>query len=208
MMSLNEIVNVPSKYLSHHPHLVVQHVDWIQCRYLLVQSAAAYRTATGQNAPDGDSASAREKDQHRYDLPYSQDFLTISTMHLKYLILICGSLYKLHELTFISRAKALSSVEIEQDPKRVATSISGKQIGIPECAMSVSRAFRTNRVSRSNSVKSSKRRKHTGSNTSLSGVDSAMSDDEDIEDINFLFSEDESPPSKSKRKAPNGLLTL
>jgi hypothetical protein len=140
--------------------------------------------------------------------PFSTCLNYIYTIHRKYLILICASPYKLHGLTFISRPKAPSSVEIEQDPTRVATSIAGKQIGIPECAMSVSRAFRTNRVSRSNSVKSSKRRKHTGSNTSLSGVDSAMSDDEDIEDINFLFSEDESPPSKSKRKAPNGLLTL
>jgi hypothetical protein len=72
MMSLNEIVNVPTKYLSHHPYLVVQHVDWIQCRYLLVQSAAADRTVTGQNAPDGDWASAGAKDQQRYDLPHSQ----------------------------------------------------------------------------------------------------------------------------------------
>lgn len=39
-MSLNEIVNCPSKYLSHTPYLVVQYVDWIQCRYLLVQTAS------------------------------------------------------------------------------------------------------------------------------------------------------------------------
>ena len=36
-MSLNEIVNCPTEFASHQPYLVVQHIDWIQCRYLLVQ---------------------------------------------------------------------------------------------------------------------------------------------------------------------------
>jgi ubiquitin-conjugating enzyme E2 Q len=36
-MSLNEIVNCPSQFISSNPYLVVQHLDWIQCRYLLVQ---------------------------------------------------------------------------------------------------------------------------------------------------------------------------
>ncbi|KAH6672966.1 hypothetical protein B0J14DRAFT_654691 [Halenospora varia] len=38
-MSLNEIVNCPTKFTSSNPYVVVQHVDWIQCRYLLVQTA-------------------------------------------------------------------------------------------------------------------------------------------------------------------------
>lgn len=38
-MSLNEIVNSPDQFASKNPYLVVQHVDWIQCRYLLVQAA-------------------------------------------------------------------------------------------------------------------------------------------------------------------------
>jgi ubiquitin-conjugating enzyme E2 Q len=37
-MSLNEIVNCPSKFASSNPYLVVQFVDWIQCRYLFVLS--------------------------------------------------------------------------------------------------------------------------------------------------------------------------
>jgi ubiquitin-conjugating enzyme E2 Q len=54
-MSLNEIVNCPSKYVSHTPYLVVQHIDWIQCRYLLVQvqnteSTTAYSTNTVNDA--------------------------------------------------------------------------------------------------------------------------------------------------------------
>ncbi|KAH7346789.1 hypothetical protein BKA65DRAFT_399825 [Rhexocercosporidium sp. MPI-PUGE-AT-0058] len=36
-MSLNEIVNCPTQFASSSPFLVVQHIDWIQCRYLLVQ---------------------------------------------------------------------------------------------------------------------------------------------------------------------------
>lgn len=66
-MSLNEIVNAPTKYLSCHPYLVVQHVDWIQCRYLLVQSAAADDAVTGQNRLDRSSAYGKEKDKSRYD---------------------------------------------------------------------------------------------------------------------------------------------
>jgi hypothetical protein len=37
-MSLNEIVNCPNQFASSTPFLVVQHIDWIQCRYLFVQS--------------------------------------------------------------------------------------------------------------------------------------------------------------------------
>ncbi|KAL2069945.1 hypothetical protein VTL71DRAFT_14625 [Oculimacula yallundae] len=36
-MSLNEIVNCPTQFVNSNPFLVVQHIDWIQCRYLLVQ---------------------------------------------------------------------------------------------------------------------------------------------------------------------------
>jgi ubiquitin-conjugating enzyme E2 Q len=40
-MSLNEIVNCPSQFASKSPYLVVQHIDWIQCRYLLVQASGS-----------------------------------------------------------------------------------------------------------------------------------------------------------------------
>ncbi|RDL41264.1 uncharacterized protein BP5553_01243 [Venustampulla echinocandica] len=36
-MSLNEIVNCPGQFASNSPFLVVQYIDWIQCRYLFVQ---------------------------------------------------------------------------------------------------------------------------------------------------------------------------
>jgi len=38
-LSLNEIVNAPDEFKSKNPYLVVQHVDWIQTRYLFVSSA-------------------------------------------------------------------------------------------------------------------------------------------------------------------------
>ena len=31
----------PSEFISSTPYLVVQHIDWIQCRYLLVQVSGA-----------------------------------------------------------------------------------------------------------------------------------------------------------------------
>ncbi|KAJ5377718.1 uncharacterized protein N7496_005127 [Penicillium cataractarum] len=37
MISLNEIVNNPAKFVATTPHYVVQHLDWIQPRYLFVQ---------------------------------------------------------------------------------------------------------------------------------------------------------------------------
>ncbi|KAF7902317.1 hypothetical protein EAF00_002220 [Botryotinia globosa] len=37
VMSINEIINCPKQFVSSNPFLVVQYIDWIQCRYLLVQ---------------------------------------------------------------------------------------------------------------------------------------------------------------------------
>jgi ubiquitin-conjugating enzyme E2 Q len=40
-MSLNEIVNCPQQFVSSNPFIVVQHIDWIQCRYLFVQTSGS-----------------------------------------------------------------------------------------------------------------------------------------------------------------------
>ncbi|KGO37303.1 Ubiquitin-conjugating enzyme, E2 [Penicillium expansum] len=37
VISLNEVVNAPHKFVNHSPHYVVQHLDWIQPRYLFVR---------------------------------------------------------------------------------------------------------------------------------------------------------------------------
>lgn len=45
-MALCEIINAPAKYISSSPHYVVQHLDWIQCRYLFIQPADPIITPT------------------------------------------------------------------------------------------------------------------------------------------------------------------
>ena len=58
-MSLNEIVNCPAQYASSKPYIVVQHIDWIQCRYLFVQVGVAVdgygSTGDVSRAPDPSS---------------------------------------------------------------------------------------------------------------------------------------------------------
>lgn len=39
-LAMAEILNAPDEYQSKSPHLVVQHVDWIQCRYLFVNKGS------------------------------------------------------------------------------------------------------------------------------------------------------------------------
>lgn len=60
-MSLNEIVNCPSQFASNNPYLVVQHIDWIQCRYLFVQTS-------------GDQA---KNNQRRYGSPPFREYIGI-----------------------------------------------------------------------------------------------------------------------------------
>ncbi|KAL2008123.1 hypothetical protein VTN00DRAFT_8105 [Thermoascus crustaceus] len=45
-ISLNEVVNAPSKFVSKNPHLVVNRLDWIQSRYLFVKCLASAPTTT------------------------------------------------------------------------------------------------------------------------------------------------------------------
>ncbi|KAG9231149.1 hypothetical protein BJ875DRAFT_487289 [Amylocarpus encephaloides] len=65
-MSLNEIVNVPSLFASSHPYLVVQHIDWIQCRYLLVQvkewETPQYPNSTAIDATGASASNIRPED--------------------------------------------------------------------------------------------------------------------------------------------------
>ncbi|TLS25236.1 hypothetical protein PpBr36_07169 [Pyricularia pennisetigena] len=38
---LSELINIPDEFVSRSPHLVVQNIDWQQCRYLFVQKPSA-----------------------------------------------------------------------------------------------------------------------------------------------------------------------
>ncbi|GAA5893568.1 uncharacterized protein JCM6883_003563 [Sporobolomyces salmoneus] len=45
LAALAEIVNLPTEFVSRNPYLVVNKVDWIQCRYLIVARATSYTSA-------------------------------------------------------------------------------------------------------------------------------------------------------------------
>lgn len=78
-----------------------------------------------------------------------------------------------------------------------------KSIGIPRCAISISRAFR---AGTDTSKPTSKRIKLGGvSREQLTIQDLAVSDEEEIEDITFLFSDDETPATIGKGKATENL---
>ena len=62
-MALNEIVNAPAEFRSQNPHLVVQHVDWVQTRYLFVK-------CSGEGVSDlDDTKPVHERSQERNMTP-------------------------------------------------------------------------------------------------------------------------------------------
>lgn len=50
-MCLNEIVNAPNEFVSKTPHLVINQLDWIQTRYLFVQSPVLNQTTSPTELP-------------------------------------------------------------------------------------------------------------------------------------------------------------
>lgn len=87
---------------------------------------------------------------------------------------------------------------MEQDPTRVAKSTLRKVIGVPECALFISRAFRLSSKADSPFYK---RRKHGSSGVQRSLLNTAdASDDEEAKDLTFLFSDEEEPTSQGKGK--------
>lgn len=53
-LALNEVVNAPTEFVSHSPHLVVAQLDWIQTRYLFVKTGNDY------NPPAPNNTSSKE----------------------------------------------------------------------------------------------------------------------------------------------------
>ncbi|TVY21133.1 Ubiquitin-conjugating enzyme E2 Q2 [Lachnellula arida] len=145
-MSLNEIVNCPSEFISSTPYLVVQHIDWIQCRYLLVQVQGARDSLYGATQSPNPSSTGDG-----------------------------------------------SALEVEQDPKFTARSTTNKAIGVPQCAILTSRSFR---VDKTDDTRQNKRRKHSITVDKLSSV--AASDSDDMEDLIFLLSDEESNNDRGK----------
>lgn len=155
---LNEIVNAPQEFTSATPHLVVQHVDWIQCRYLFVQCGDVLGAVTQGNVLGG----------------------PIDSKAIQY---------------------------IKQDPTRQVFGSNGQVLGIPRSAFPSSRTFsiedgtiwaKKNHDSPGNQKKKQKHRSLTNIFFRSTTDDDDLTDDSDLEDINFLIDEEE---SHSKVKA-------
>lgn len=94
--------------------------------------------------------------------------------------------------------------EVEQDPNHIAMSTLRKPIGVPLCAVSISRAFRINEAE----TPAKKRRKHGSGKTLQQLTDSIASDGENISDIDFLVSDDETLSANARGKGKERLLIL
>ncbi|KAH7886667.1 hypothetical protein F5I97DRAFT_2017525 [Phlebopus sp. FC_14] len=51
--ALAEIINLPSKFVSHNPYYVVSQTDWIMCRYLLVKCGDRDSSGSNEVKPTG-----------------------------------------------------------------------------------------------------------------------------------------------------------
>ncbi|OBT82626.1 hypothetical protein VE02_07903 [Pseudogymnoascus sp. 03VT05] len=158
---LNEIVNAPQEFTSNNPHLVVQHVDWIQCRYLFVLCGDVPGAAARGNIPN----------------------VPIDSKSIQY---------------------------IKQDPTRKVTGVNGQVLGIPRSAFPPSRTFSVENggiwAKKPDLPGNKKKKQKHRSLTNIffknrAGDDSDLTDDSDLEDINFLIDDEE---SHSKAKANAG----
>lgn len=63
VISLNEVVNAPDHFVSRTPHYVVQHLDWVQPRYLFVKlqdsNVSANNSLIGGSTPHSSSHNAQ-----------------------------------------------------------------------------------------------------------------------------------------------------
>ncbi|KAI3391870.1 hypothetical protein diail_6669 [Diaporthe ilicicola] len=150
VISLCEIVNAPKRFVAASPHLVVDQVDWIQCRYLFAQRSTGQASGQAYSAPKAAAVpSGAPKAALKSNIP-------------KALILT-----------------------LSQDPARTVRGPDGKALSIPL------KAVRT-RKQQAPQAGSSKRAHEIMSS-------SGESDEEEIVDLEFLFSEDESSPPPAKR---------
>ena len=96
----------------------------------------------------------------------------------------------------IFRSTTGISAEVEQDPSHTARSTGRQIIGVPQCAVTVSRAFRVNSAVELPVNKKLK----SSATTNLMSAAAIVSDEEEVEDLAFLFSEDETSVAKVNSK--------
>lgn len=130
-MCLNEIVNAPDEYICKTPHLVVQYIDWIQCRYLFVRAGSS-----SQSEVRAGSGIVKDSRSHKRCLPR-----------------IISYTYTIFRLTQEIRNVA----EIELDKNYMAKGANGIPIGIPRNAFPASREFRLKSTDRSRGFSSTQR---------------------------------------------------
>ncbi|KFY14918.1 hypothetical protein V492_02319 [Pseudogymnoascus sp. VKM F-4246] len=149
---LNEIVNAPQEFTSSNPHLVVQHIDWIQCRYLFVLCGELPGIVAKGSEPN----------------------TPVDSNEIQY---------------------------INQDPTRTVTGINGKVLQIPRSAFPPSRKFSVKNEplkakkkddSARNQTKKQKHRSLTNIFFKNPADDDDITDESDLEDINFLIDDQES----------------
>jgi ubiquitin-conjugating enzyme E2 Q len=169
-MSINEIINCPTQFVSSSPYIVVQHIDWIQCRYLLVKLEDAVLTTPNPTTTEDDK------------------YVIISIRITPKRVWT----FKLVSQTNYPCSTPPSFDTIEQDPKFTARAMNKKAIGIPKCAATVSRAFRTDNNNDSPSTKKRKGQLLGGRGSEI------ISEEEDIEDIQFLLSDGENGGSSDR----------
>ncbi|KAL3428150.1 polymerase [Phlyctema vagabunda] len=180
-MSLNEIVNNPKAYQSSSPYLVVQHVDWIQCRYLFVKSSQTdagnpYQLANLPGQP-GNSAT------------------------------LAGST----DLNLVAAPAAQKTEYAAQDPRWGCKSTLRRVIRIPLSTLSAAKTFRNVSKENSKGKgkeklpPKAKRAKLEPSDLGTPQGYTTDSDESDIEDVAFLISDVEiEDGEKSHMNKPAG----
>lgn len=109
--------------------------------------------------------------------------------------------------------------EVEQDPIRTAKSTRGTPVGVPLCAVSISRAFRFRAASsptdalsniRIDSGQKPAKKKRKQDSVSLQKIDeSVQSDGENSSDLDYMLSDHErSLPSSKGKEKEKGLVVL
>ena len=106
-------------------------------------------------------------------------------------------------ITDIINSKSIPDEEVEQDPKHTVKGYSSKPIGVPLCAVAISRAFCINAKAEATSESRNHKKKRKSVSAKVNvfvAQDLAASEDEEISDLAFLFSDSEEAGAKDKKE--------
>ena len=185
-ISLNEVVNMPHKFVSSSPHFVVAQLDWIQTRYLFVHCAA--------------DRSVPAKERAKPAVYYEQD-----THHTAF---GPGGNPIIIPLTAFSQQRRLRlRAKVESKPEPNNTAAKQPTNNPPAAAAAGQKRKLTGLFSRKSAKNSATARSvgvQQGSKNAVDAIDGVMdgdgcvSDNTDAEDLDILFA----PETKGKGKHP------